>query len=414
MSARALIVLAAAFAGMATAVLFPGVPREIRQIVGLAPAVRSETPPSADAIKGASPLPPMDGGKVLATGKVTMTAEQIAAAGIAVSPIGDGTLIDHIMVPGTVTANVDKLARVTARVGGIVADVRKRLGSSVSAGETLAVIESREIADAKGEFLAAGRTAKLAEVTLARETKLWQLRISAEQDLLQARAKTEEARIRLDLGRQRLSALGLSDAEIEALPHQPVAALRRLEVRAPIAGRITERAAVTGAAVAADAELFSIADLATVWVEMVVPPRDLPLVREGQAVTAAGEGGAQGEGRVVFLNPFLDAQTRSARAVAEFDNHAGTWRPGAFTTVSFAAVERKVPLLAPRAAVHEVGGKKVVFVRSADGFEQREVTLGGEGEAAVEVVSGLEPGVEIAVSNTFALRAELGRAQAED
>lgn len=407
MNARALIVSAAALAGLAAAVLFPGVPLGIRQIVGLAPTLRFEPPPSVAAADGASSAASKGGDKV------ALTAEQVAAAGIAVAPAGSGMLVGRVTVPGTVAANTDRLARVTARVSGIVAEVRKRLGDRVAAGEALAVIESREIADAKAEFLAAGRTAQLAEVTLARESKLWQQRISAEQDFLQARAKVEEARIRLDLARQKLAALGLSGAEIADLPGQPIAALQRLEVRAPIAGRVTERAAVLGAAVAASAELFSVADLSTVWVEMAIPPRYLPLVREGQAVTATGEGG-QGEGQVVFLGPVLDPQTRSARAVAELGNRDGTWRPGAFATVAFATLERKVRVLVPRAAVQEVEGKTVVFVRTAEGFKPREVALGGEGEAAFEVVSGLDPGTEIAVTNTFSLKAELGKARAED
>jgi cobalt-zinc-cadmium efflux system membrane fusion protein len=134
---------------------------------------------------------------------------------------------------------------------------------TLAAGDGLAIIESREIADAKGEFLAASRAANLANVTLTRETRLWKQRVSAEQDFLQARAAAEEATIRLDLARQRLSALGLAGNEIAALAAQPVAALRRLELRAPIAGRVIARAAVQGAAVAADAELFSVADLTT-------------------------------------------------------------------------------------------------------------------------------------------------------
>ena len=264
----------------------------------------------------------------------------------------------------------------------------------------------------KGEYLAATRAAHLANVTLTREAKLWKQRISAEQDFLQARAGAEEAKIRLDLARQRLSALGLSDTEVASLPSQPVAALRRLELRAPIAGRVIARAAVQGAAVATDAELFSVADLATVWVEMTIPPRDLPMAREGQKVSIRGEGEARGEGRIVFLSPVLDAETRAARAVAEIDNAEGNWRPGGFVTAELATGEQQVDVLIPRDAVQEFEGEKIVFVRTAEGFEKRDVALGREDASAFEAIFGLDAGTEIVVGNAFALKAELAKSEA--
>ena len=127
-----------------------------------------------------------------------MTAEGIEAAGIRVAPVGGGTLVSRAAVPGVLAASQDRQARVTARLGGIVAEVRKTLGEEVARGDVLAVLESREVADAKGEFLAATRSAALAETTLARETRLWRQRISAEQEFLQARTAAEEARIKVD------------------------------------------------------------------------------------------------------------------------------------------------------------------------------------------------------------------------
>ena len=406
-----LIALLASVMGIALAAAVPEVPQALRRTVGLS------TPLAPTPAAAPTPATPKAGGPGQAgtqEGRIAMTAEQVTAAGIEVVPVSDGGLVSRVSVPGVLAASQDRLARVTARVGGRVAEVRKGLGEQVAKGDVLAVIESREVADAKGEFLAATRKAALAETILAREARLWKQRISAEQDFLQARTSAEEARIRVDLARQKLSALGLSDAEVAGLPRQSVAALSRLELRAPLTGQVTARAAVLGAAVSPEAELFSVADLSTLWVEMAIPPRDLPIVRQGQSVTVSGEGDAKGEGRVVFFSPLLDLETRSARAVAELGNQDGRWRPGGFASVSFAAVERKVAVLVPRAAVQEVEGKKVVFVRTAEGFDRREVALGGESDAAVEVVSGLAPGAEIAVANTFSLKAELGKAQAED
>ncbi|MFC7693702.1 efflux RND transporter periplasmic adaptor subunit [Paeniroseomonas aquatica] len=183
-----------------------------------------------------------------------MTEAQIAGAAIELADAVPGAVVRRVSLPGTVAANADRLARVPARVAGIVTALHKRLGDQVAAGEVLALIESAEIATVKGEYLAALRTTELARVTFEREQRLWQRKVSAEQDFLKARTDWQEAQIRLDLSRQKLAALGLGQAEVEALPRQPIEALRRQEVRAPIAGRVTARPIVLGAAVAAEAE----------------------------------------------------------------------------------------------------------------------------------------------------------------
>jgi cobalt-zinc-cadmium efflux system membrane fusion protein len=410
---RMTLMAGAALGGLAVATVFPAIPDATRNLFGL------PVPPAVGAAPAAPAAAPKGDGHGHAKGEeegeeghIEMTAEQVEAAGIRVAAAGSGVLVSRAAVPGVLSASQDRQARVTARLGGIVAEVRKTLGEEVAKGEVLAVLESREVADAKGEFLAATRVAALAETTLAREARLWRQRISAEQEFLQARAAAEDARIKVDLGRARLAAFGLPDAEVAALARQPAATLRRLELRAPIAGRVTARNAVLGASVASDAEVFSVADLSTLWVEMTIPPRDVPMARQGQTVLITGEGDARAEGKVVFLSPVLDPETRSARAVAEIPNGDGAWRAGGFVTAHLTTAEQPVDVFVPRDAVQEVEGRKVVFVRNKEGFERRDVEVGREDANGYEVIFGLDAGTEIAVANAFSLRAELSKSEA--
>ena len=408
--------LAGAVVALGVAVLVPGVPATLRATLGLAPAVATAPPARAEPEGGGhghghAHGPGEDHGEEALEGTVRMTEEQIAGARIEVAEAGPGTVARRVSLPGTVAANADRLAHVPARVAGIVTALNKRLGDMVEAGEVLAVVESAEIATAKGDYLAALRTTELARVTFEREQRLWQRRVSAEQDFLKARTDWQEAQIRLDLTRQKLAAIGLSQAEVEALPRQPIEALRRQEVRAPIAGRITARPKMLGDAVSAEAEVYTLADLSTVWVEMAVPPTDLTFVKEGMAVRIQGE--ARGEGRIVFLSPVLDPETRSARAVVEAPNLEGAFRPGGFVTAEVATEERRVDMLVPRAAVQQIENESVVFVRTPEGFEKREVVLGRGVQDGVEVVFGLNPGERYAAANSFVLKAELGKAEAE-
>ncbi|TDH62315.1 efflux RND transporter periplasmic adaptor subunit [Dankookia rubra] len=411
-----LIFLAGAVVGLGGTVLVPGVPATLRSSLGLAPAVEVAAPARAAEPangKGHAHGPGEEHGDEAPEGALRMTEEQIAGAKIEVAEAGPGTIARRVSLPGTVAANADRLAHVPARVAGIVTALNKRLGETVAAGEVLAVVESAEIATAKGDYLAALRTTELARVTFEREQRLWQRKISAEQDFLKARTDWQEAQIRLDLARQKLAAIGLGQAEIESLPRQPIEALRRQEVHAPIAGRITARPKMLGDAVSPDAEVYTLADLSTVWVEMAVPPGDLTFVKEGMPVRIRSEGEVRGEGRIVFLSPVLDPQTRSARAVVEVPNPEGAFRPGGFATAEVASEEQRADVLVPRGAVQEIEGESVVFVRTPEGFEKREVVLGRGDQDGVEVVFGLDPGERYAAANTFVLKAELGKSEAE-
>lgn len=393
---------------LGVAVLAPQVPATLRSTLGLAPAPQ----PIAQAAAPAH-APGHDAEAEGPEGSIRMSDEQVAAAQIDVAEAGPGAVVRRVSLPGIVVADADRLARVPARVAGIVTILHRRLGDQVAAGDILAEIESAEIAMIKGDYLAALRTTELVRVTFEREQRLWQRRISAEQDFLKARTDWQEAQIRLDLARQKLAALGLGPAEVAALPRQPVEALRRQAVRAPIAGRVTSRPIALGAAVAAEAEVYTVADLSSIWVEMAVPPADLTFVKEGMSVRLRGAGETRGEGRIVFLSPVLDAETRSARAVVEVPNPAGWFRPGGFAMAEVASAEQPVDVLVPRGAVQQIENESVVFVRTGNGFEKREVVLGRGDADGVEVVFGLDAGERYAAANTFILKAELGKSEAE-
>ena len=357
-------------------------------------------------------------------GVIRMSPEQVSGQDISVVKVEGGTLARHLLVPGTITPDTDRIARVPARVVGTVAEMRKRLGDRVAKDEVVAVLESREVADAKSEYLTASVRSELERTNYDRQQALWDKRVSAEQAYLQAKAAYTEATLRVDLARQKLSALGLSATEVaaaqkrdEATPNQST--LRRYELRSSLAGRIVERKVDVGTKVGGEgdpADVYTVADLSTVWIELSVPTTELAKVREGApvAVTPAQEGGGRhAAGKVVFVSPFLNPDTRSARVIVALPNPDLAWRPGTFVTAEVEIAHDAVEVRVPKAALQTVEGKRVVFVRTEEGFEKREVELGRSDDDSYEVVSGLKPGEEIAVANSFLLKAELGKGEAE-
>ncbi len=126
-------------------------------------------------------------------GVIKMRPEQVTGQDIKVAPVEGGTLARHLLVPGTITPDTDRIARVPAKVVGTVAEMRKRLGDAVRKGEVVAVLDSREVADAKSEYLTAVVRADLEKTNFDRQQALWDKRVSAESAYLNAKAVYTEA-----------------------------------------------------------------------------------------------------------------------------------------------------------------------------------------------------------------------------
>jgi cobalt-zinc-cadmium efflux system membrane fusion protein len=351
-------------------------------------------------------------------GLVKLSADDIEAAGIEVAGVQSGTIARRIIVPGTIRPPADHIAHVAVRLSGIVAELRKKVGDPVAAGEVLAIIESREVANAKSEYLAARVTSELQQEILNRDTILWDRKVIAEQQLLRSRNLAANAKITNDVARQKLFALGLTETEIAGLQDEPEALLRRQEIRSPIAGHVVERKVELGVAVGRDqleTELFVVADLDHTWAELAVSPEEVPMVRIGQTVSVAARGiEEKTQGQVIYISPIVDRDTHKVHVVAEIDNKDGVWRPGFFVTAAIVFDEQSVPIAVPLGAVQTMDGGPVAFVRTAEGFQKRQVMLGQSDDRTTEVMSGLRLGEMIAVSNTFLLKAEMLKGAGEE
>jgi membrane fusion protein, heavy metal efflux system len=419
MTGRLAIGLLAAGCGITVASLIPEIPQAVRYAVelvtGAEPVRPVETRGGAEQRKSKGDSE-VEIGEEHAT--IRLTVEQIEMSGIALAAVHGGTLSHRIVVPGTIVPHADRIARVSVRLSAIVTELRKKLGDPVEKGEVIAVLESREVADAKSEYLAARLNNDLQRNLYERDRILWDRHIIAEQIELKSRGAAAQAKMNLDIARQKLFALGVTGSELAALPDEPETALRRQEVRAPISGRVVDRKVDLGAAVGRDnleTELFTVADLDRVWVELAVGPTDLPRVAEGQTVSIAAHGfSKRAVGKIVFIGPILDKETHSGRVVAEIANPDGNWRPGSLVQAAVAIEELPAALAVPASALQTIGKTRVVFVRTQDGFERRPVTLGNGDDRLFEVLSGIREGETVAVGNTFVLKAELLKSLAED
>jgi cobalt-zinc-cadmium efflux system membrane fusion protein len=349
-------------------------------------------------------------------GLIKLDDAQIDSGKFTVAEAGPGMLAKRIRVSGAIVPSGDRIARVAVRLLGTVAELRKRLGDPVQAGEVVAVIESREVADAKSEYLGARLVFDLQQTLFSRSQRLFDGKVISENDFLRARTTFEDARVKIETARQKLFALSLTAEQIEALPQQPVETLRRQELRAPISGCVAERRVELGSLVGREgqeSELFVIVDLAVVWADLAVPPRELANIHEGQQIAIRIGGGEPSPATIMFVSPLLDKDTRAARVVASVDNASRAWHPGTFVTAEIPTEEVKAEIVVPLMAVQAIKGGSTVFIRTADGFEARKVAVGRQDGRAAEITSGLSPGERIATSNTFVLKSDLGKAEAD-
>ncbi|CAN5266507.1 hypothetical protein BH10PSE11_BH10PSE11_03030 [soil metagenome] len=348
---------------------------------------------------------------------VKLSERQIAAGNFAIREATGGTLSKRIVVPGAIVPSGERIAKVSVRLLGTVAELRKRLGDSVREGDVLAIIESREVADAKSQYLAARVALDLQDTLFSRSKSLFESKVSSENDFLRAKTAFEDIRIKFDVARQKLFALGLTGDQIAALPQQPVESLRLQELRAPMSGRIAERRVDLGSLVGREgqeSELFVIVDSRVVWAELALPAADLAVIREGlQISVAAGPGADPYPATIMFVSPLIDKDTRLARVVASVDNPTHALRPGMFVTAEIPVQQVQAAVVVPKAAVQSIDGQSAVFVRTPDGFQPRKIMTGREDSGSFEVTSGLSSGDQIATANTFVLKADLGKNTAE-
>ena len=341
---------------------------------------------------------------------INMSQDQIKELGIQTKTAGPGELSVTISTRGKIMLHPDRLVHVLPKISGVAREARKNIGDAVEEGEILAILESREMADTKANYLAAKEKLALTSSLLEREKRL---NVSAEQDYLNAKSVYEEARINVQLAKQKLHAFGVNEEEIKGLSSEQDPDLRIYDIRSPMNGFIIARHITKGEFVENTTTIYEIADLSKIWIEIGVYPKDLIRVQKGQFVDVFFPDGKSTSAKIIYLSPIIQDETITAKAVAEVENPNENWRPGSFVKVNISTEKTSVPILIPKDATQEIEGKEYIFVRVPEGFEKRQVQLGVSNDANVEVLSGLSQGEEYASSKTFLLKADLSKKEAE-
>ena len=351
-----------------------------------------------------TPKPPAEEtAEKAASDEVEITSQGIAASGIVVAPASDAPVAGIVMASATVEAIPEAEAVLTARAPGTVTRIYKRIGDAVNAGETVALVESREGAAIAAQRTSADARAALASRQLERERGLFEQGVSPRADFEAAEANLSVAQAEARQAEAGAKAAGVTEDG------------RTVAVVSSIAGRITVATANLGSYVQAEKELFRVADPTRTQIEASLPPADAARVKENDRVELTTNDGQNIEGRVRSATGVVDPQTRQATLVITPSDTSKVLAPGqlvqarVFSTGGTSGAGVSVP----QDAVQTVGTRTVVFLRTGKGFKAQAVQIGGRSGGMVGVASGLTAGTPIATTNAFLLKAELEKESAE-
>jgi RND family efflux transporter MFP subunit len=346
--------------------------------------------PEADAMAGmdmGGPAATDSGGAERAP--VHLSAEQARAIGVTFTVVERGPLTRSVRTVGQVVPAEPSLAEITTKIDGFVEQLFvDATGVTVRRGQPLLTLYSPMLVAAQQELLAATRLAAAVDST---DREAWR-----------------NAQALVEASRQRLTYWDISLDQIERL-ERTGEVTKTLALKASVDGVVLEKMVVAGQAVMPGMKLYRIADLRTVWIEGAVFEQDLSFVRAGAQVRAelAAYPGRSFEGRVSFVWPTVDEQSRTARVRVAFANPDGMLKPGMYATLFSEALVGRDLVQVPAEAVVQTGERNLVFVVGQGGaLEPREIVLGPRAGPRFAVLGGLAEGERIVASANFLVDAE--------
>jgi cobalt-zinc-cadmium efflux system membrane fusion protein len=338
--------------------------------------------------------------------KVQLRPEVVKSAGIKTAPAVSDSLPATVDLTGEIAADPDRSARLAARVPGRIIDVKAKEGDHVKAGQTIAVLESPELARARATLTSASARAKVARLNADRLKNLEGKKLASGQEAAVAAGEASALDAEAAAARQTLSALGQSADEAQG-------GSARVTIRTPLSGFVLSRDAVPGQTVAPEHVIAVVGDLDHVYFLGRLFEKDLARVRVGASaeVRLNAYPNEVFDAKIETIGRQLDPAARTVTARILVRNHGDLVKVGLFGTARVVVGPAESPakrVVVPLSAVTKVANRDVVFVRHPDGdFELHPVTVGRTAEGRAEILGGLRAGEQVVVDGVFTLKSAI-------
>ena len=338
-----------------------------------------------------------------------LTAEEQALAGIKFEEVSSRTFEDSVSVTATIRPNQDRIAKIAPRVEGRIVSVSANLGDSVSAGQSLAIMDSLAIGEAQSALLRAQSSERVAQADFKRAESLSAEEIIPQKELLRSRGELERASAESRAASDRLRLLGGSASASGR-------AQSTFALTAPFAGTVIQKKATIGELGSPAEAVFTIADLSKVWIEANLTDELLSKVKTGAAaaVTVGAYPGERFSGRVAYIANVLDKDSRTIAARIEVPNKDGRLKPEMFATANIATGGQLEAISVPDGAILLLQGQPTVFVSEGGGFQPRAVETGEKISGRTVIKSGLKPKEQVVAAGAYALKARMLKSQIGD
>lgn len=346
---------------------------------------------------------------------VHLTEAQRKLIRIRISKAQPGNIEDTLNLNGEILLNLDETARIMPRMPGFVSRIFVKEGERVRKGQLLATLTSHKLGEYYSNYNSALEQEKLARSEFEMAEKLRTGNATSQKEYLRYKREYAESVISRQRAEELLRSL-LQDPAHADHPHEKIRENRQVpicttyEVTSPLSGTVIAKNVTAGENFTEDntTVIFTVSNLERLWLELRVPPNDLPRVRTGQAVAVtAADTAKEYSGRIVYVSPLIDEQSRTGFVRVVMENRDGGLRPGQFVTGRIHTVSAAESVVVPRAAVQLIEGESVIFVPQGDGFAPRPVTPGRASGGIVQILAGLKAGEPFVSSGAFELKSIL-------
>jgi len=349
-------------------------------------------------------------------GAVEITPEAQQRSGIVVSTATATPMTQQLQATGTVQAIDSSIAHIRPLTRGRLQDVLVKLGDRVMANQALAQLDNIEAGEIMTQYNTAQAELQRLKIQLAaqqrqveRNRRLAEIGASPQKDyefsLAEQQAQQESIRAQENTIAgltARLRRFGITDPSSSEAP--------MTAIRAPFAGVIIRVAAAPGDVVEAGSELFSVADLSTVYVQAQVYEKDLGQVHAGQTASISIDSypGERFTGQVASISDLIDPQTRTAAVRCQVANPGARLKLDMLASVQFPTAMKRSALSVPEDAVQDIEGTPTVRVRTSPSqFSVRQVETGSSGNGRIEILRGLKEGEPVVSKGAFAVKSVL-------
>lgn len=321
-------------------------------------------------------------------------------------------LEEELQLPGTVSYDMNSVAKVGSRVSGRIVQVFVKEGEHVKKSTALASIQSVELGTTEANYLKARARLEALKVQADRAKDLYERKVTSAKEYEMSLMDYKSVKAEMETSRNALENLGLNEVEIANLEAGKYNS-KNLYIRTPISGTVTEREAIIGQAVNARDNLFTVADLSVLWINLEVYEKDLASIRMGNEAKVIPIGSKDDSLKAVVshVGDVIDPIKKTAEIRLEVRNSKGRLRPGQSVTATVvgAMVESSVnkAKVIPADCIHKIEGENFIFVRNSDGsFSAKKIGVGKTYDNWVEITNGVESGEAIVEEGSFVLKSE--------